>query len=115
MTPHLTPVVQAAGLAFVSGQLAFDDGGRISGDIESQTALALGHLRDRLGESGLSLSDVVKVTVWLRRREDFGAFNDVYARTFGGHKPARSTVVSDLVLEDALVEIEAVAALDSAS
>jgi 2-iminobutanoate/2-iminopropanoate deaminase len=46
--------------------------------------------------------------VWLRRAEDFAAFNAAHAERFPVDPPARSTVRADLMV-DALVEIEAVA------
>ena len=59
---------------------------------------------------GLSLQDVVKVTIWLTDAADFGGFNAAYSDFFGDHRPARSTVRSDLMLPGANVEIEAIAA-----
>jgi 2-iminobutanoate/2-iminopropanoate deaminase len=53
---------------------------------------------------------VVKVTIWLTDAADFGGFNAAYSEFFGEHRPARSTVRSDLMLPGAKVEIEAVAA-----
>ena len=58
---------------------------------------------------GLSIEHVVKVTVWLTHIEDFAGFNAAYIEFFGGHRPARSTVRSDLMLPGARVEIEAIA------
>jgi len=48
------------------------------------------------------------MTVWLKNPSDFAAFDAAYAECFGAHKPARSTVVSDLVLPAALIEIEVI-------
>jgi 2-iminobutanoate/2-iminopropanoate deaminase len=109
MSPHLAPFVAADPLIFLSGQLAFDSQGRIIGDVAEQTQRCLERCRGVLGELGLDLCDVVKATVWLRHADDFPAFNAAYAMAFGAHKPARSTVVSNLVLADALVEIELIA------
>jgi 2-iminobutanoate/2-iminopropanoate deaminase len=109
--PHLTAFVEANGIVFVSGQLAFDSQARIPHeDIEGQTTLALKNLAVALAGAGLALKDVVKTTVWLRDARDFPVFNSVYANVFGELRPARSTVVGQLVHPDALVEIEAVAA-----
>jgi 2-iminobutanoate/2-iminopropanoate deaminase len=109
--PHLSPFVETNGLVFVSGQLPFDPQGQIPHeDIEGQTALALQNLTAALTAAGLTPNDVVKTTVWLRDARDFFGFNAAYARAFGTHRPARSTVVGQLVHPDALVEIEAVAA-----
>ena len=61
-----------------------------------------------LERAGCTLADVVKATVWLDDARDFGAFNKVYAEYFGAAPPARSTLVSPLVI-DGKVEIELVA------
>ena len=110
-SPHLAKWTEARGLIFVSGQLAYDASRAIVGaTIQDQTAKALKNLEDTLQTAGLTRSDVLKTTVWIRSGADFAGFNDAYAAFFGEHRPARSTVVCDLVAPRALVEIEAVAA-----
>ncbi|MGY3230773.1 2-iminobutanoate/2-iminopropanoate deaminase [Luteibacter sp. HA06] len=108
-TPHLSPFVDTGSLVFLSGQIAFDENGVITGDVAAQTRRCLERLEGVLRDAGLTLSQVVKCTIWLRHERDFAAFNDAYAGYFGSHKPARSTVISGLALPDALVEIEAIA------
>jgi 2-iminobutanoate/2-iminopropanoate deaminase len=107
---HYAPAVEAGGFVFVSGQLALDSHGVIVGcDIGEQTRLSLENLAAVLGSHDLARQDVVKVTIWLRDARDFPGFNEAYADFFGPHRPARSTVVSELVIPDALIELEAVA------
>ena len=72
-----------------------------------ETAL---HYRRLLQAESLSVQDIIKVTVWLTDTADFGGFNAAYSEFFGDHRPARSTVRSDLMLPGARVEIEAIAA-----
>jgi len=108
--PHLSPAVSAGRLLYLSGQLAFGpDGVLIDGDIAAQTARTLDNIAAVLDQHGLTLAHVVKATVWLARVEDFAPFNAAYAAAFGTHRPARSTVRSDLMLPGALVEIEVIA------
>jgi 2-iminobutanoate/2-iminopropanoate deaminase len=108
--PHLAPFTEAGGLLFLSGQLAFGPDGRIAEPgIAGQTEQVLANIRSVLEKEGLALSDVVSATVWLTQAADFPAFNDTYARIFGDHRPARSTVISGLVLPQAVVEIAVVA------
>jgi len=110
MMPHLVAFAESDSLLFLSGQLPFDANRAISSaDIDGQTRQVLANIADVLGPEGLSLSDVVKATVWLKNAADFMAFDAAYAACFGAHKPARSTVVSDLVLPSALIEIEVIA------
>lgn len=107
--PHLSPVVSAGEWLFLSGQLAFGSDGRIDGDVELQTTRCLERLEAVLQENGLDRSAMAKITVWLTDRASFGAFNEAYAQFFGEQRPARSTVISGLAIEGALVEIDAVA------
>ena len=79
-----------------------------SGGIEEQTRVVLEAIRSTLAEAGCSLSDVVKSMVWLTDRADFPGFNAVYAEYFRDEPPARSAVVSDLLV-DVRVEVEVVA------
>lgn len=111
LRPHYSPSRAAAGLVFVSGQLAFDAQRQLVGDtVETQLAQCLGNLARILAAEGLGLEDVVKTTVWLTRREDFAVFNSAYATYFPGTPPARSTVICELAAPGALIEVEAIAA-----
>jgi len=108
--PHLSPWTEAGSLIFVSGQLAFDSSGAISAtDIAGQTRQVLKNLDSVLHSAGVTLSQVIKTTVWLTKVADFPAFNEAYAAEFGEVKPSRSTVIGTLVLPQALIEIEAIA------
>jgi 2-iminobutanoate/2-iminopropanoate deaminase len=112
MKPHFSDTRQAGELLFVSGQLAFDeDLELVPGDVAAQTSRCLHNMERILQGHGLGLNDVVKTTVWLQRREDFAAFNLAYAAAFPIEPPTRSTVVAQLVVPGALVEIECVAHL----
>lgn len=107
--PHLSPAVVAGDQIFLSGQLAFRPGGTIGGDIAAQTTCCLERLETVLAEHDLDRSAIVKVSVWLTDRSSFTAFNQAYALFFGEQRPARSTVISGLAIDGALVEIDAVA------
>jgi 2-iminobutanoate/2-iminopropanoate deaminase len=108
--PHLSPFVEAGSLVFLSGQLAMGPDRQIVHDgVGEQTSQVLANIDSLLGRLGLGRTDVIKTTVWLRSGADFVAFNDAYAEFFGDHRPARSTVYSQLALPAAAVEIEAVA------
>jgi len=101
--------VRAGDFVFVSGQVPFDDQGKVvEGGIETQTRVVLRRIETILASAGCSLSDVVKTTVFLVDPRDFGRFNAVYAEFFPKDPPARSTVQADLMI-DVKIEIEAVA------
>ena len=108
----ISQAVRANGFLFVSGQLGVKADFSLAGeDVESQTAQALENLKAQLKAGGTDVAHVVKVTAWITDPSDFAGFNKIYAGTFGASPPARSTVVSGLLLPGAKIEIEAVAAL----
>ncbi len=104
----LSPALRAGGLVFVSGQVPTDADGRIVTGIEDQTKLVLDKIRSLLEAAGSSMDKVVKTTVFLQDKADFGAMNDVYAEYFGQPWPTRSTIECELMV-DIKVEIEAIA------
>ncbi|WP_136483500.1 RidA family protein [Vibrio sp. H11] len=110
--PHLSPAIKSGSLLFLSGQLAFDSNGKIHGDVEEQTALILAHQFKVLAEYNLGPENVVKAGVWITERNNFQKFDAAFANAFGDHLPTRSTVISQLALEDALVEIDLVASFE---
>jgi 2-iminobutanoate/2-iminopropanoate deaminase len=62
-----------------------------------------------LQAAGSGLPLVVKTTVYLLDMADFPAMNEVYAKHFASHRPARSTVQAAALPKAARVEIEAIA------
>ena len=106
-----SPAVKAGGFIYVSGTLAQDASGAIAGkgDIAAQTTRVVERMREILQAAGSSLDQVVAVTVYLRSAADFGAMNDVYRTFWTVNPPTRTTVVTDLVLPDALVEMSMIA------
>ncbi|HYN85805.1 MAG TPA: Rid family detoxifying hydrolase [Pyrinomonadaceae bacterium] len=110
---HYSQAVVYNGLVFVAGQLSIDPrtGERLLGPIEEQTERALRNLEAILKAAGSDLSRVLKTTVFVADMELWGAVNEVYARVFGEHRPARSVVPTGPLHYGFLVEIEAVAAV----
>ena len=106
-----SPAIKAGGLIYVSGTLAQDASGAIAGkgDVAAQTTRVVERLRDVLAAAGSSLDHVVSTTVFLKSQSDFAAMNDAYRRFWTANPPVRTTVVSDLVLADALVEMSMIA------
>lgn len=103
--------VEAGGFLFTAGQIPLDPAtmALVPGDVEAQAECVFENLEAVLLEAGLGYSDVVKATVFLARMEDFPKVNEVYARRFGEHRPARSTVAVARLPKDALIEIDLVA------
>jgi 2-iminobutanoate/2-iminopropanoate deaminase len=101
-----------AGLLFTAGQIPLDPTTMeiVGADVASQTERVFDNLEAILQAAGASLGRVLKTTVFLKDMNDFAAMNAVYARRFGDHKPARSTVEVARLPKDVLVEIEVIAA-----
>ena len=100
------------GLVFTAGQVALDPqtGDLVGTTVGEQTEQVLKNLTAVLAASGSSLGRVVKTTVYLVDMADFAAMNEVYAKHFGDHRPARSTVQAAGLPKRALVQIDAIAA-----
>src|SRR6185436_10981082 len=99
-------------LVFVSGQGATDPAtGRLVGDtVEDQTAQCLKNIQAILEAAGSSLQHVLRCGVFLVDMGEFQNMNTAYQRTFGDHRPARTTVqVAGLPGHGLLVEIDAIA------
>ena len=99
------------GLLFASGQIPLDPatGALVSGGIEQAVERVFDNIQAILAAAGATLDDVVKTTVYLVQMSDFAAMNAVYARRFGNHRPARSTVAVAQLPKDAAVEIDVIA------
>jgi 2-iminobutanoate/2-iminopropanoate deaminase len=110
--PYSQAVVEA-GFLFSSGQVPLDPatGRLVEGGLEASAERVFDNLEAVLREAGLSFANVVKTTVYLTRAEDFPAMNAVYARRFGDHRPARSTVIVAALPAGAPLEIDLIARL----
>src|SRR5216110_3588528 len=99
-------------LVFTAGQVALDpkSGELVGKTTAEQTEQVFANLKAVLSAAGTSLANVVKTTVYLADMADFAPMNEVYARHFGSHKPARSTVQAAGLPKGARVEIDVVAA-----
>lgn len=108
-TLSLSRAIRAGDFVFLTGQVPMRDGKPLTtGTIEEQTRAVLDDITATLGLAGCTRDDVVKAMVWLRDRADFPGFNAVYGEYFPNEPPARSAVVSDLLV-DVRVEVEVVA------
>jgi 2-iminobutanoate/2-iminopropanoate deaminase len=98
-------------LIFVSGQGGVDPAtGTIAADIEAQTEQVLKNIQTILQAAGSDLQHVLRCGVFLLDMREFTKMNGVYARLFGEHRPARTTVqVAGLPGEGLRVEIDAIA------
>jgi reactive intermediate/imine deaminase len=110
-----THVVEAKGRSlYVSGQIALDREGKLvgAGDISAQTRQVFENLKSALAAAHATLNDIVKITVFMKDVTQLPAFRAVRDTYFTSHPPASSLVqISQLVLPELLIEIEAIAVL----
>jgi 2-iminobutanoate/2-iminopropanoate deaminase len=99
-----------AGAVYCSGQVGADPAnGKLEDGITAQTARALLNLDAVLCQAGLSLTNVVKTTVFLADLSDFQLMNEEYSKHFSPPFPARTTVQAAGLPKAARVEIDAIA------
>lgn len=102
--------VESNGFIFISGQLPMNPAtGEILMEIQPACRQVLNNIQTLLEENGLSLSNIVKTTIFLKNINDFAAVNEIYADFFSTEPPARSTVEVSNLPKGAPLEIEAVA------
>lgn len=105
--------IKAGQFLFVAGQgPANPKTGKMASDIEAQTRQTLQNVKAIVEASGFSLSDVVKVSIFLKNGSDFQKVNDVYKTFFQNNPPTRTTVEVKFVAPDMLIEIDAIAFRD---
>jgi len=102
------------GILYSSGQIALTpEGELIEGGVDKQTEQVLQNLSAVLKAGGSSLDNVIKTTIFLANMEDFATVNEIYAKYFGNHRPARSTVAVKSLPKNVLVEIDCIAKVKS--
>jgi 2-iminobutanoate/2-iminopropanoate deaminase len=108
--PYSQAVI-VGGFVFSAGQIPLDasTGQIVEGGIKAQTERVMQNLAAVLGAAGLAWTDVVKTTVYLHDMADFPTVNEIYARSLGDARPARSTVQVTALPRGALVEIDFIA------
>ena len=102
--------VIAGGFLFTAGQIALDPatGQVVEGDVVRQAERVMQNLQAILTNAGAAWGDVVKTTVFLHDMADFPRVNEIYAKTLGSARPARSTVQVSALPRGVLVEIDAI-------
>ena len=106
--------IQVGNLIYTSGQIPIDPATGVfaEGGIKEQTRQSLTNVKAILEEVGLTMSNVVKTTVFMADMNDFADMNSVYAEFFTEPYPARSAVAVKTLPKGALVEIEVIAEKD---
>ena len=106
-----SPGSMAGDTIYVSGTLALDASGNLVGkdDARAQARHILESIRSVLEAGGASMADIAYNMIFIKRREDYAALNEVYKEFFPGTPPARYCIICELVKPEFLVEISSVA------
>jgi enamine deaminase RidA (YjgF/YER057c/UK114 family) len=121
-TPEAKPVanykmatrMEGGRLLYISGQVAWDTSGNIvgKGDVGAQARQTFQNLRGVLQAAGGDLGNLMKITTYITRLEDFPAVAKARGEAFPGELPASTLiVVKSLFHPDFLIEVEGVAAV----
>lgn len=102
--------IEVNGMVFTSGVIPVNPAtGEIPSGIENQANQVIGNLAALLVESGTSVDNVIKTTVFIKDMDDFAKVNEIYSEYFIKDCPARSCVEVARLPKDVLIEIEAIA------
>ncbi|UOD34242.1 RidA family protein [Deferribacteraceae bacterium V6Fe1] len=106
--------VRVNNMLFVSGQIPINPqtGELVLTNIEDETKLVLNNMKNIIEHAGFSLTEVAKVTVFIKDMNNFAKINAIYEAFFGNHKPARAVVEVARLPKDVDIEIEAVCVKD---
>jgi len=106
--PYSSACLLENGFLFLSGQIGLNPKtGEMAGNtISEQTTQILNNIKNILTEMSYSISDIIKVVVYLKDISKFSEFNNLYEKFLGNHKPIRTTVEVSNLPKDALIEIE---------
>ena len=104
---HLSNAVRSGNSLSVAGLVALDENGTLVGrDSAREQTLHICRVLEQICEQyGGNLTNVTRCIVFLTDRADYPQYDAAFAEVFGEHKPARATVIADLVNADFLVEI----------
>lgn len=103
--------IDCGDFVFLSGQIPLvpETGLVADGGLEAQAHQMFANIQVVLAEAGMSLSNVVKTTVFMTDLSQFAAFNAIYAEYFKAPYPARSCVEVSALPKGVLVECELIA------
>ncbi len=101
--------VQAGNTVYLSGQIGFDPATmQLAEGLDAQAERVFGNLAAVAAAAGSSLSDAVKLTIYLVDLAHFTRVNEIMAQHFKEPYPARATVQVAALPRGALIEVDAV-------
>ena len=111
---HYSQAVVHGGMVYVAGMLPLDPGTQklVEGGIVPQTERTLRNVEAALEAAGSDLDRLVSVTIYVTDMSTWPQVNEVFARLLGDHRPARAVIPVLPIRHGALIEIQAIAAVD---
>lgn len=109
--PGMSQAVRAGGWVIVSGQVALQDG-KVTGvgDAAAQARQCFANIAASLETAGSTMTEVIGLRCFLTAKSAYGGYAEVKNALFAENPPASTAViVSELLLPDLLMEIEATA------
>ena len=110
-TQFITPIVAHGGLIYIAGQGAHDQGPASSWEIGAHTKTVMDKIKKLVETGGSNMDNVVQLSVFLAKIEDYDGMNKVFKTYFPHGGPARTTVAVAALPGNSLVEVNCIAAL----
>ena len=102
--------VVAGNTLYVAGQEGTDEQNKLApGGISAETKAAMENIQKVVKAAGFEMNDIVSVTVYLADIHEFGDMNKVYREVMPDPKPARATIQAVALVNNARIEISAIA------
>jgi 2-iminobutanoate/2-iminopropanoate deaminase len=96
-------------LLFVSGQIPETRNGQVPAEFESQCRVAWANVRAQLNSAQMTISNLIKVTIFLSSREYAETNSRIRQEVLGDHKPTLTVIITDIYDKKWLLEVEAIA------
>lgn len=104
--------ITANGFIFCAGQIGINpQTGELVDGLENQVNQIMANIKAVLQAGNSDLEHIVKTTIFVQNMDQYAKINEIYGSYFTNHKPARSTIEVSKLPKNALVEIEAIAAI----
>ncbi|KYG76790.1 RidA family protein [Roseivirga echinicomitans] len=103
--------VKAGNTLYVSGQIPFDQatGEMINENITEETHQVMKNLEAILSAAGMTFSNIVKCSIFIKDMNQFATINEAYSVYFKANPPARECVEVARLPKDVNVEISCIA------
>jgi 2-iminobutanoate/2-iminopropanoate deaminase len=100
----------AGNTLYIAGQEGNDDSGKLAaGGIAPETTVALNNIQKVVKAAGFEMKDIVNVTIYLADIHEFADMNKIYKGIMPDPKPARATMQAGALVNNARIEISAIA------